>query len=255
MIFAQAKNVSVALGGRRVVSNVDFEINQGELIALIGPNGAGKSTFVKALAGLYPYEGEIKVMGETTQKGQSFCARAISYIAQSREVHWPLTVERVVALGRLPHLQPWQKLSGDDLVIIEAAMRETDVFHLRNRTIDRLAGGERALVLIARGLATQPSLILADEPVAGLDPGHQIQVMELLKARAASASAVLVVLHDLALAARFCDKIYLIHQGKILQSGPARRVLSKDNLEISYGVEALTHEYENEFFVLPWRRK
>ncbi len=250
-----AQNVSVKLSDRNVIDNIDMQIDPGELIGRIGPNGAGKSTLIKGIAGLLPFTGNIEVLGEKVrQDNHRNLSKLISYIPQAREVHWPLTVRRVVSLGRMPHLQPWQKLNTRDEGIIYRAMREVDVYHLRDRVIDELAGGERALVLLARGLATEPSLILADEPVAGLDPGHQIQVMELLKKRAGSGSGVLVVLHDLGLASRFCHKIYMIHEGKMIASGNPKDVLTPENLKKSYSIEAYVNDYEGDFYVLPWRQ-
>jgi len=256
MIPVETHDVSVNLGNRWVVDHANLELHQGEMVGLIGPNGAGKSTLMKTIAGLQFYQkGVVSVLGkEVFASYHSTLAKDVAYLPQSHEVHWPLTVRRVVALGRLPYLQPWQKLSAADDALVDEAMQEADVAHLADRSIHELAGGERTLTLIARVLANQSQIILADEPVAGLDPNHQIQVMQLLRERAGNKKTVLVVLHDLALAARFCHKLYLIHKGKILAAGEPKKVLSPENLAASYHIEAKYSPDPDEFYVLPWKK-
>jgi len=178
-------------------------------------------------------------------------AREVAYLPQGREVHWPLSVRRLVELGRIPHLMPWQEPGEDDEKAVEDAMRDTDIFHLADRPVDHLAGGERSLALLARSLATKPSILLADEPVQGLDPSHSLQVMELFRKIARGGCGILAVLHDLTLAARFCDRLILLHRGGMIAQGGAEAVLSPENLARTYGIEA---KYgEKEFYVVPWK--
>lgn len=255
MIVIDLKDVSVNLGKQWVVDHADMEIEQGEIVGLIGPNGAGKSSLMRAMAGLLPYQrGLITILKqEVYAPSPTRLAKEVAYLAQAREIHWPLTVRRVVALGRLPYMQPWQTLSDADSAIIDKAMRETDVSHLANRSVNELAGGEKALTLLARAIAGDPKVILADEPVAGLDPHHQIQVMELLKNRARQGYTILVVLHNLSLAARFCDRLYLMHHSKIAASGTPKEVLSPENLRKTYHIEAKYGEADDGFYVVPWQ--
>ena len=147
--------------------------------------------------------------------------------------------EKLVALGRLPHRTPWSRLSAADLAAIEAAMRFAGVLDLTGRPVTQLSGGERARVLLARALAGDPALLLADEPVAGLDPGHQLDVMALLARRAAAGGTVIVALHDLALAARFCTRLILLAGGRVLADGVPAAVLMPGNLRAAYGIEAV----------------
>jgi len=255
MNLIRAEGLKVALDGVPVLEDVSFSLEQGEIVGLVGPNGAGKTTLLKLLTGaLNPEQGKVEILGKSAARiSRQTLARQLGYLPQEAEVHWPLAVERVVALGRVPHLMPWEDLQASDERIIEDAMRATDTLHLEGRRVDHLAGGEKALVMIARLLAGEPKILLADEPVQGLDPSHALQVMELLRGIASNDRGVLVVLHDLALASRFCDRILLLHEGKIAASGRPEEVFSPEHLKASYHIEA---KYGNGdgFYVVPWKR-
>ena len=173
-------------------------------------------------------------------------------------MHWPLTVARLVALGRLPHLEPFRAPGVEELAVLRRVMQETDTAVFAARRVGDLSAGERARVLLARALAVEAPFLLADEPVAALDPYHQLHVMELLQARAGAGTGVLVVLHDLTLAARFCDRLILLDEGRIAASGTPKEVLNPDRLKSVYHVEPLdiagNPAIQNLPLVLPWRR-
>lgn len=235
--------LTVSLGGRPVLSGVDVAAGPGELFGLLGPNGAGKTTLLRALSGLLvPQAGAVTLDGAPlaplAAMSPSVLARRLAYLPSGNECQWPLAVEALVALGRLPHRTPWSRLSVEDMAAIEAAMRFTGVLGLAGRPVTQLSGGERARVLLARALAGDPELLLADEPVAGLDPGHQLDVMALLARRAAGGGTVVVALHDLTLAARFCTRLILLAGGRVLAEGVAEAVLTPENLRAAYGIEA-----------------
>ena len=255
MDLLRAEGLKVSLDGMTVLEDVSFSLAKGEIVGLVGPNGAGKTTVLKILAGaLNPQEGRVEILGKPAHDfSAQALARQLGYLPQEAEVHWPLAVERIVALGRVPHLMPWEDLKSSDEKIIENAMRATDTFYLKGRRVDHLAGGEKALVMIARLLAGEPEILLADEPVQGLDPSHGLQVMELLRSVVAGGRGVLVVLHDLVLASRFCDRILLLHQGKIMASGRPEEVFSPEHLKTSYHIEA-KYGTEDGFYVVPWKR-
>jgi iron complex transport system ATP-binding protein len=243
--------VSVTLGARRVVENISADL-LGGVIGLIGPNGAGKSTLVRAIAGLVPAEGAVLIDGvSVTNISLRDRARRIAYLPQGQAVHWPLTVERLVALGRLPHLAPFARPSETDAQAIERAIERTELRGLRDRPVDELSGGERARVLLARALAVEAPLLLADEPLAALDPAHQIEVMALLRAEAACGVTVITVLHDLTLAARWCDRLLLIEQGRLVADGKPAQVLTADRIGSVYGVSAFIGEAEGEPLIVP----
>lgn len=240
----EAQNLTVALGGRAVIEAVDLTVAPGEIVALVGPNGAGKSTLVRALAGLLaPAAGSIRLDGAAAADlGPRERARRLSYLPQEPLLHWPMTVERLVALGRLPHLDAFRRPQPADAAAIEAALAATETAAFRHRPATQLSAGERARVLLARALATTAPLLLADEPVAALDPYHQLHVMELLAGQAAAGRSVVVVLHELTLAVRFCPRVVLLHAGRIVADGRPESVLSDANLAATYGVKAARGE-------------
>jgi len=244
--------VSVTLGTRRVVHTVSADLAGGGVVGLIGPNGAGKSTLVRAIAGLIPAEGGILIDGApVATMALRDRARRIAYLPQGQTVHWPLTVERLVALGRLPHLAPFARPAADDAQAIERALERTELQALRDRSVNELSGGERARVLLARALAVEAPLLLADEPLAALDPAHQIEVMALLRAEAARGATVIAVLHDLTLAARWCDRLLLIDQGRLVAEGKPAELLTADRIGSVYDVSASIAEAGGEPLIVP----
>jgi iron complex transport system ATP-binding protein len=234
------EQVDVSLGRRRVLEGISATLTPGSLIGIVGPNGAGKSTLVRAILGLArPSAGTILLDGGSIQDlPRPVIARSLAYLPQGQTVHWPLSVERLIALGRLPHFAPMSRMSPDDMAIVERAMARADVERLRTRIATELSGGERARVMLARALAVGAPALIADEPLASLDPGHQIDVMELLAQEARSGRLVIAVLHDLTMAARYCDRLLLIDDGRFIADGPPRDVLSSDRLARTYGIDA-----------------
>ena len=242
-------NLSVTLGGRQVVAGISTELTGG-LIGLVGPNGAGKSSLVRAIAGLVPSQGTILIDGKRALPLRER-ARRIAYLPQGQAVFWPVTVERLVALGRLPHLAPFERPADTDHAAIERALTRTDLLDLRDRSIDELSGGERARVLLARALAVEAPLLLTDEPLAALDHAHQIEVMRLLRAEAARGATVIAVLHDLTIAARWCDRLLLMDKGQLVADGAPREVLTAERIDAVYGVSAFIGEAEGEPLIVP----
>ena len=238
-MILQANSVRLTRASRHLVDQVSLDVHKGELVGLIGPNGAGKSTLLNLLAGLEACDaGDVRLDGEDiTAMGGVRRSRLLAWVAQSGPVNWPLTVERIITLGRRPHMGPWQRLTDDDNRAIEAAIVATDCESLRLQDATTLSGGERTRMLLARALAAQPRLLLADEPVAALDLKHQLQTMTVLREFARDDRACLVVLHDLSLAARYCDRLYLMHEGQVVAQGEPSIVLNAKNLREVYGVE------------------
>lgn len=245
----EARGLARAIGRHRLVDDASLEVRAGELVGLIGPNGAGKSTLVSMLAGLdAPQAGEVLLDGRPLRAlPPRERAREIGWLEQIPTVHWPVSVERLVALGRIPHLRARDRVSAADLAVIDDALERTDCTALRARTVTTLSGGERTRVLLARVLAGEPRLVLADEPVAALDPSHQLQTMELLRDFARGPRACVAVLHDLSIASRWCDRLYLMHRGRIETHGAPHEVLDARRLREVYGIEAVTGHDE-----VPW---
>ncbi|NND91434.1 MAG: ABC transporter ATP-binding protein [Granulosicoccus sp.] len=238
----QATTVSISRATRRLVARVSLDVYAGELVGLIGPNGAGKSTLLAALAGVdQDIHGTIELDGQHLHTFSAYeRALKISWVEQQGAIHWPVTVERLVMLGRIPHLPAWGRVSDQDREAVENALRVCDCNALRQRRVTTLSGGERARVLLARALVAEPELLCADEPIATLDLGHQLQTMQLLRDFARNERAAIVVLHDLSLAARYCDRLYLMHEGTMAASGEVASVLTAQNLAAVYGVSVIS---------------
>ena len=247
-------DLSVGFGDRPVLNEVTVSFFTGSLIGLIGPNGAGKTTLLRSIIGTQTLDrGRIQWNeSDLHELDRRTIAQNIAYLPQGGVCHWPLTVEHLVSLGRLPHQSPWQKQSAEDRRVISDAMTETDVAALAQRTVTTLSGGERMRVLLARALATSPEMLLADEPVASLDPYHQLQVMTLLQSMARRGVGIIVVLHDLTLAARFCDRLVLLSECRVIGDGTPEDVLSAENLAASYRVTVLRGTENGEPFIVPW---
>ena len=248
-----AKDLEIRIGSRTLLSSVNLSLRLGEMVGLIGPNGSGKTTLLRALANLRGVDaGTIQIDGRNVAdiEGRDL-AQNVSYLAQGGEVHWPMKVEAVVALGRLPHRRPFRESVKSDSEAIERAMAFADIASLRNRTMIQVSGGERMRVLLARALAVEAPLLLADEPISALDPLHQLRAMTLLKTTAREGKGVLVVLHDLSLAARFCDRLVLIaHEGIVAQGTPSE-VLTEANLARAYGTGCVIGQKDGISFFLP----
>lgn len=248
-----ARGVGVRLGARPVLRGIDLAVTPGEIVAVIGANGAGKSTLLKAMSGLIaPDEGVVTLGGQPlAELDARALGREIAYLPQERAVHWPLTVRRLVALGRLPFRSRVAAPSLEDRDAIEEAMAAMDVTAFADRAVTELSGGERARVLLARALAQRPRFLVADEPTTGLDPAHGLTLFAQFVRMAAEGRAVVVALHDLSLAARYCDRALLLKDGTTLALGTARAVLTPQHLAQAYGVRATVGEIEGRPVVLP----
>jgi iron complex transport system ATP-binding protein len=230
-------NLSVELGGRTVLCDVSVRIGPCECVALLGANGAGKSTLMRAAIGLAkPQAGAARLNGEDPAlMAPAARARVASYLPQARALAWPLLVRDVVALGRFAHGGNLGRLRGPDREAVERALAACELEGLAQRSAETLSGGERARMHIARALAAEAPVLVADEPVAALDPLHAWRVMALIGDFAARGGAALTVLHDPGLAGRFCTRIIGLKDGRIVADGAPREVLSPAFLAGIYG--------------------
>jgi iron complex transport system ATP-binding protein len=232
MSLLSVQNLSVTLRNRPVIRDVSFDIKPGEFVGLLGPNGTGKTSLMRAALGLLPATGHSSL----AEMSASERARAVSWMPQSREIAWPIPVEKLVALGRLPHLPQGLRLPAADQALIDQAISRMGLERFRQRAASRLSGGEQARALIARALAQDTPLLMADEPAAGLDPAHQISTMEVFAALADEGRSALVSLHDLGLAARHCTRLILLAEGGILADGTPAQVLTPDLMARAFGI-------------------
>ena len=225
-------NLRVMLDRRCVLDGVDAVLRPGRVTAILGPNGAGKSTLLKAMAALLvPGEGTVSLGTRAVAAlDPRERARLIGYLPQEARVHWDLRVRDVVALGRVAHRSPFAAPSHADHAAIDAALRVTATADFAERGIATLSGGERARVLLARVLAGEPAWLLADEPLASLDPAHQLDLLDQLRAVAAVGRGVAVVLHDLLHAGRIADDVLLLQHGRVVAYGPTAQVLTAEML-------------------------
>ncbi|MFD1949753.1 ABC transporter ATP-binding protein [Sphingomonas arantia] len=237
MSVLAADRIGLTLGGNRVLDDVSVAFRQGRVTALLGPNGAGKSTLLSCLAALrVPDQGAASLDGVDVQAIERRArARAIGLLPQAADVHWDIDVATLVALGRLPHRGRWGATAADDAAVARA-LAATDMTALAGRGVERLSGGERGRALLARVLAGEPDWLLADEPLASLDPAHQIDVLDRLRSVAAAGGGVVLVLHDLHLAARIADDAVLMRGGRVVAAGPADDVLTAPLIAETYGV-------------------
>jgi iron complex transport system ATP-binding protein len=253
-VLLTAQGVSVSLGGRPVLNDISLALSPGHLVALVGPNGAGKTTLLRALAGLVPAGGAIHVGSEPLSSlNLRERARRFAYLPQGHIVHWPLPARDIVALGRYPHgaTDP-ARLTPSDAEAVLRAMQATDVVEFCDRRVTELSGGERSRVALARVLAVEAPVILADEPTSSLDPRHQIDVMKTLRAAADKGVLVIVVTHDLGLAARFADAVLVLSDGRLVSQGVPAQALSEQVMGDVFRISAYRAEYQREAVIVPW---
>ncbi len=232
--------VTARLAGRDVLRGVDLEVRSGEVLGLLGRNGAGKTTLLRVATAVLPAgAGSVLVNGAgVSELSRRELARRLAVVPQETHVPFPFRVSEVVLMGRTPHQGAFGFDAPEDLARAQAALERMGVAQLADRSILEISGGERQLVMVARALAQEPDVLLFDEPTAFLDLGHRLDVLGVLREVAADGRAALVVSHDLTLAARFCDRLALLADGRIAASGSAADVLTPEHLRAAFGIEA-----------------
>lgn len=239
---ATCEALSVHYGLHAGLRHIDLVIPQGRFTAILGPNGAGKSSLIKALAGLVHYTGSISILGKPFNAlDRRERARTISYLAQGHAIAWPMTAEAVVALGRAPHTLS-ASLGKTDGEAVRSAFERTGTLDFRHRLVFELSHGERARILLARALAVEAPLLLADEPIAALDPYQQLKTLDILKEETARGRTPVAVMHDLALAAAYADHIVLLKNGTLVAAGAPDEVLSATHLGNVFRLEVYGEE-------------
>lgn len=245
--------VEAGYGSRRVLRDVSLSLTAGELVALIGPNGAGKSTLVAVASGVRRVvRGEVRLDGEPLARwSRRAIARRLAVVPQGTELPPGYSAEEVVAFGRTPHAGFLRALDEAGHAEVEAAMRDADVWRLRERTVESLSGGERQRVVLARAFAQAPAVLLLDEPTSHLDLRYQVDALRGARQAAERGVAVLVVLHDLNLAARAADRVVLLDAGRVVADGSPSSVFEESRLRAVYGADVTVRVVDGAMTVLP----
>lgn len=253
MSVLAAEGISLTLNGNRILDDVSGTFRSGRVTVLLGANGAGKSTLLACLAALRtPDSGRATLDGADVQAlDRRVRARTIGLLPQAADVHWNIDVRTLVELGRFPHRGRWGATDADRAAV-ERALAATDMTALGGRSVERLSGGERSRALLARVLAGEPDWLLVDEPLASLDPAHQLDALARLTAIAREGRGVVLVLHDLHLAGRVADDAVLLRQGRVVAAGPAEQVLTAPLIAEAYGIRVEIGETPaGQRFILP----
>jgi iron complex transport system ATP-binding protein len=254
----EARDLRFAYGRTPVLDRVGFEVAAGEALGIIGPNGSGKSTLLRLLSGaLRPHGGDVRIFGRPlSEYSRIELARLVAVVPQETSIEFPFSVTEVVLMGRAPHL-PGFAFEGDrDMDIARAAMRRTGVLDLADRCIHELSGGERQRVVLARALAQEAQLLLLDEPAAFLDLRHEVEIYDLLRDLQNEGRTIVTVLHDLNLAAMYCDRLVLLKKGRVVRLGTAAEVITYTALVDVYETEVYvdTNDITGAINVLPLSR-
>ena len=247
----QAHGLTVHLAGRPVLQGIDLSIAPGRWTCVVGPNGAGKSTLLKALAGLLPHEGQVHWQGQPlVALGPSERSRRLSWLGQGEPAPEDLPVADVVMLGRLPHQGWWSAPSAQDQQVVETALKATGAWPWRERLMGQLSGGERQRVLLARALAVDAPLVLMDEPLAHLDPPHQVDWLEQVQCLKAEGKTVLAVLHDIGMALQ-ADEVVVMQSGRVLHHGPCADPAAQRAIEAVFEQRIAIRPLDGQWVALP----
>ena len=238
-----AENLHYEVDARALLDGVDLNADRGQLVGLIGPNGAGKTTLLRAIAGILSYsEGVVLLEGSDLKSATPRnIARTLALVPQIAPYTQGFTAVELVLMGRYPHMGRLQIEGKQDNLIARKAMRLTETEQFSERTLDTLSGGERQRIFVSRALAQQPRILLLDEPTSNLDILHQLKVIGLVRKLVDGGLTAIAAIHDLQMAARYCDRLVLMKDGRVLAQGAPEAVLTPEHIEFSFGVKAAVY--------------
>jgi iron complex transport system ATP-binding protein len=253
----EVRDLSVTLGSTEAVRGASAAVEPGEWLAVIGPNGAGKTTFLRALAGLVPFDGTVLLDGHSIRNGgRRQIARLVALVPQLPETPPALTVSEYVLLGRTPHIGYLASESSADRAAAAEAIDRLGLGPLINRSLGSLSGGEHQRVVLARALAQEAPILLLDEPTSALDLGRQQQALELLdELRHHQPLTVISAMHDLSLAGQYADRVLLLERGQIIADGTPDEVITEPTIASAYGADVRVLREDGSVFVLPRRAR
>ena len=236
----RGEGVTVSLGGQTVLDDVSFDVEEGTFVAVCGPNGAGKTTLLRTVNGvLAPDSGRVVVVGEdVAAQSPKRLARRVATVPQDTSIAFEFPVRDVVAMGRTAHRGRFERATSEDRDAVDRALDRAQVEAFADRSVGAVSGGERQRVLLARALAQETPVLVLDEPTASLDINHQVRTLSLVRSLVDEGKTALAAIHDLDLAARFCDELLLVADGRVLASGPPDEVLTEDAVERAFGAHA-----------------
>ena len=242
-------DVVFSYGEEQVIKQISLEIQSGEFVGIIGPNGSGKSTLLRLIGALIQnQQGRIQFKQENIREiSRKSLARSIAWLPQEVTMVFPFKVEEIVMMGRHPYLSPLSFEDENDWDIPRRAMEETDTMSLSHRRFNEISGGEKQRVMMAGALAQNPELLLLDEPTSSLDIKYQLEILNILRRlNKQNGKTIVIAIHDLYLASKYCDRLILLNEGRIIQDGPPVKVLRQDILEKVYGVQIkIFHDQED----------
>lgn len=235
----QINNLKYSVNNTVVINNINMEIKKADFVVLIGPNGAGKTTLLELVTKmLNKSSGEIKINNKNIEQyKRKELAKLISYVPQTTNSDNFFTVEQVVLMGRIPYLDTFEQYSKSDYDLTKKAMEKTNIYHLKDRNINTLSGGELQKVFIARAINQEAEILILDEPVNNLDIKQQIETMEILKNLNDSGITIICVLHDINIAYKYANKVILISRGEIVEQGDREKVITSENIKKVFDVD------------------
>ena len=239
--IVELDGVSVELGGVEVVSGADVTVSQGSFVGLIGPNGAGKTTLLRTVNGvLTPNHGSVRVAGDDVSTlSAAAVGRRVATVPQNTSLSFAFDVRQVVGMGRNPYISRFGSESSEDHEHVQHALERTEIEDFADRSVDAVSGGERQRVLLARALAQDTPVLVLDEPTASLDVSHQVRTLELVSELVSDGKTAIAAIHDLNLAAHYCDELVLLSDGHVLDAGKPAEVLTERNLDVAFDARAV----------------
>ena len=245
------KNIHFSIDGKKILDGISVRFESGKIHGIIGPNGSGKSTLLKNICRIWePQSGSVVINGKDySEIPRKELSTLVTLVPQNTTIGFPISVFDIVSMGRNPHLGRFEGVRKKDREIIERALQQTNIYALKDRNINELSGGEGQLAIIARAIATEASLILLDEPTSELDVKHTLEIVDILYEFKEQGKTILVTIHDLNLARRFCDTISILCRGKLFYSGNPEGAFSEENIARVFEVHVREYKHNDTTFL------
>ena len=247
----EVNNIHFSIDGKKILEGISARFEPGRIHGIIGPNGSGKSTLLKNICRIWePQSGSIVINGKDySEIPRKELSTMVTLVPQNTTIGFPISVFDIVSMGRNPHLGRFEGVRKKDREIIERALQQTNISALKDRNINELSGGEGQLAIIARAIATEASLILLDEPTSELDVKHTLEIVDILYEFKEQGKTILVTIHDLNLARRFCDRISILCRGKLFYSGTPEDAFAEENIKQVFGVNVREYKHNDTTFL------